>query len=423
MNGRKWLLAVWLGLTEMILWLPIPVFIASWTLPNSAIYYLLALLPLCYAAGERLTAKFRRMRRLARIGASAAIGLTVGAVLFFPPNIGTAAAAVIAAAFAGRGMTPVLPDHHRQRELLTPALILYFIISIAAFALERLEPYRTLIAVGGVAALLLAVRRLNRLTLIEANLDASGGRLPRSVIIRNRLMAGMFTVIGLFIVFFRQVEAMWRMFIDGLSRLLESLGGRAGNPNARGMPDDFAMMPEMPVEEQGDPGWLWVLLERIAIVVAILVLAALAFWAFRQLLRIPALARMIARWLAAWRERARTADAGGYVDEVEKLSGQSLISGVMERLKSMARRESWNNMTPEERIRWLFRRTVRRAEKQGYVYRHAWTPGENLRAITSDRTAGSDVDAELEEAYVTVRYGDRPANAEAAEQLRRRLGL
>ena len=159
----------------------------------------------------------------------------------------------------------------------------------------------------------------------------------------------------------------------------------------------------------------------IAIAIGVLVLLALAALLLRQLLRIPALARWIARWLAAWRDRTRSADAGGYVDEVERLTGESLAAGVIRRLKSIGRRESWAAMTPEERIRWLFRRRFQRAEKRGFRYRRQWTPRENISALQEiDRR---EADARLDQVYEEVRYGGRPAGKDEAEALKERLEL
>ena len=71
MRSRKWLLALWLGATSAIIWLPIPVYASSWGLAAPAFYAFLALLPLCYAAGERLTARWNRMRRVTRFALAA----------------------------------------------------------------------------------------------------------------------------------------------------------------------------------------------------------------------------------------------------------------------------------------------------------------------------------------------------------------
>lgn len=421
MRSRKWLLALWLGATSAIIWLPIPVYASSWGLAAPAFYAFLALLPLCYAAGERLTARWNRMRRVTRFALAAVIGAAVGLALR-PYGIGALTAAVVAAAFVLHGMSPVLPDDRRQRELLTPALIVYFIASIAANFMNSMAPYRTLLAAGGVVTLLLAIRRVNRVALVDANLD-SGGSVPRSVLVRNRALAAAFTAVALFIAFFRQLEALWDLFIAGLRRLIERLTSGVGEPLPEEMPADEGPMPMpgLPAPEQSEPSWFLLLLEKIAIAIGVLVLLALAALLLRQLLRIPALARWIARWLAAWRDRTRSADAGGYVDEVERLTGESLAAGVIRRLKSIGRRESWAAMTPEERIRWLFRRRFQRAEKRGFRYRRQWTPRENISALQEiDRR---EADARLDQVYEEVRYGGRPAGKDEAEALKERLEL
>jgi len=424
MNARRLLLTFWLGVTATVIWLPIPVFAASWGLETAAFYVFLALLPLCYAVGETLTARWNRMRRVARFALAAVIGIGVGYALL-PYGVGALAAAAVAAAMALHGMSPVLPDDRRQRDLLTPALIIYFIASIAAGFMDRMAPYRLPLMAGGVFTLLLAIRRVNRIALIDANLERSGGPVPRSVVVRNRILAAAFTAIALFIAFFRQLETLWDAFIAGLRRLIERLTGGAGKPIPDEPPADQGPEPMtgLPVPGESEPGWFWLLLEKIAIAIGGLAVIALAVLLLRQLARIPALARLIARWLAAWRERARTADAGGYVDEVERLTGETIVSGVIRRLKSFGRRESWASMSPEERIRWLFRRRFQRVEKRGFRYRAGWTPRENLTALAEMDGGNRDADAKLGQLYTEVRYGGRPAAKEDVETLKSRLNL
>jgi hypothetical protein len=365
------------------------------------------------------------MRRVTRFALAAAVGAGIGFALR-PYGFGALPAALVAAAFVLHGMSPVLPDDRRQRDLLTPALIIHFIGSIAAGFMDSMEPYRMLLTAGGVITLLLTVRRVNRIALMDANLEQSRGSLPRSVLVRNRGLAAAFTAIALFIAFFRHLEALWHAFIGWLGRLIEWLTGNIGEPIPDELPADPGaqpMMPGLPVPEESEPNWFLLLLERIAIAIGVLVLIALAILVLRQLLRIPALAQLIARWLAAWRERTRSADTGGYVDEVERLSGESMVAGVIRRLRSIGRRESWAAMTPEERIRWLFRRRFQRAGKRGFRYRENLTPRENISALQEIDGDNRDADSRLDQVYEEVRYGGRPAAKEEAEALKSRLGL
>jgi hypothetical protein len=423
MSARRWLLTVWLGVTETIIWLPVPVFACFWGFEASALFVSLAMLPVCFIAGDLLTARRRRMRRIARLALAALIGIGAGLALR-PYGAGWPAAAVLAAVSALRGMSPVPPDDRRQRDMLVPALLAHFAASIAAGFMDGMAPYRLPLAAGGMFTLLLAIRRANRIALIDANLEQSGGAVPRTVVVRNRMLAGAFTAVTLFIAFFRHLEALWRMFIDGLNRLIEWLASR-NRPVPEELPAEPPADPTagLPMPEEGDPGWFWLLLEKIAMVIGVLGMIALAVLLLRQLARIPALARLIARWLAAWRERARAADAGGYVDEVERLAGESMWSGVVRRLKSIGRRESWAAMTPEERIRWLFRRRFERAGKRGFRYRPSRTPRENFEALRDIDGEYRNADAALQEAYAEVRYGGRPAAKEEAERLKSGLGL
>ena len=422
MSARKLLIAVRIGAAETIVWLPIPVFACFWGLKAPAFYAFLAVLPLCHAAGERLTARRSRMRRIVRFALAALIGSAVGCALR-PWGIGALTAAFVAAAAVLDGMSAVGSDDRRQRNRLVAALFLHFAASIAAAFMNIEPPHRLLLAAGGVITLLLAIRRMNRIALIDANLEQSVGSLPGSVLIRNRLLASAFTLFAMFIAFFRQLEALWRWFLDGLSRLIERLASGIREPEAAWPEEPNGPMPELLMPEEGDPGWFWLLLEKIAFAVGVLAAIGLAALLIRQLMRVPALARLIARWLAAWRERTLGADAGGYVDEVERLTGETALSGVIRRLRLIGRRESWAAMTPEERIRWLFRRRFQRAEKRGFRYRASWTPKENFVALREIDGESREADELLNRAYTEVRYGGRPAGREEADALKSRLGL
>ncbi|OUM96606.1 MAG: hypothetical protein A9Z00_03150 [Thermobacillus sp. ZCTH02-B1] len=422
MKAREWLLALWLGVTETVIWLPVPLFAVVWGLDAAALYGFLAALPFCYAAGERLTARWSRMRRIVRFASAAAIGIGAG-LLLRPYGVAWIAAAAVASAAALRGMSPVPPDDVRQRHLLAVALAVYFIGSIAAGFMDMTAPLRLLLAAGGVLTLLLAVRRANRVTLIEAN--QIGGQVPRSVAVRNRLLTGSFAAAALFIAFFRHLETLWHLFVGGLNRLIAWLSRHAGEPAPREAPKEEPVDPfaGLPAPENGEPGWLMQMLEKIATGIAVLALAAIAVLLLRQLLRLPALARLIARWLAAWRERTAGADAGGYVDEVERLTGETMLSGVFRRLREIGRRESWAAMTPEERIRWLFRRRFERAGKRGFRYRPNLTPRENFEALRHFGGDYREADDALRRIYTEVRYGRRPAAKDEAERLKSDLGL
>ena len=417
------LLLLWLGVTETVIWLPVPVFAAAWGMDARAFWLFLALLPLCHVAGERLTARWSRMRRVTRFALAGLFGVAAGFAL---RAHGAAAltAAVVTAAAALNGMSAVVPDDRRQRDRLVPALILYFAASIAAGFIERMEPWRPWLAAGGLATLLLAIRRINRIALLDANLEHAGRAVPGSVLMRNRILAGVFTAVTLFIAFFRQVEAVWDLLIAGLRRVIAWLTRGTGEPMPEEMPEPppVGPMEGLPAPE-GEPAWFWLVIEAIAMAAGVLVLIAIAVLLLRQLLRVPALAKLLARWLAAWRERTRAAEIGGYVDEVERLETESPLSGVIRLLRSIGRRESWSAMTPEERIRWLFRRRFQHAGKRGFRYRPSRTPRENFDALREFGDELRDADERLHRAYTEVRYGGRPAAGDAAERLKSDLGL
>jgi len=423
MSARRWLAALWLGVTETIVWLPVPVFAAAWGMEASAFWFFLAALPVCFAAGERLTNRWSRMRRVARLSIAGLIGAGVGFALR-TQGVGALMAAVVAAVAVLDGMSPVMPDDRRQRDRLVPALILHFAASIAAGFIDRLEPWRLPLAAGGFATLLLAIRRMNRIALLDANLEQAGRAVPRSVLVRNQVLAVIFTAVFLFIAFFRQMEALWRLFLDGLRLLIERLTRGLGDSAPEEMPagrpaDPMALLPA----PEGEPAWFWRVAENVAMAIGVIALIALAALLVRQLLRVPALAKLIARWLAAWRERTRSADAGGFVDEVQRLEAESPLSGVIRRLRSIGRRESWSAMTPEERIRWLFRRRFQLAGKRGFRYRPSRTPRENVDALREIDGEHRDADDQLHRVYAEVRYGGRPAGKDEAERLKSDLGL
>lgn len=427
MNDRtlvqKLMRAVWLGIAETIAWLPIPLTLAVWLLPEPAWYIWIGLLPLLFTAGERLTARFSRLRRIYGLLFAACLGAGLS-LLLFEPWLDVIMGAVIGILFVLRGMSAAAPEDGNQvRELLLPALLIYFIVSIAAGFIDRFDGYRMLLTAGGVFTLLLTIRRANRITLIEANLGGSGRGIPRSVVRRNRLLIGLFTVVCAIVVLFRKLEALWRELVGWLNGILSGLGS-GGNP----VPDEaepaLPSQPGMMPPAEGETGWFWIIMDYIAFIIGIVIAAGLVYLIFRALLRIPLLAGMIAKWFAAWRERRPAAPAGGYEDEVESLSGPAPLSNMLKRLRSLVSRgESWGAMPPEQQIRYLFRRRFKEAAKRGFAYRTGLTPSENMDALHEAEGGSRDGDGQLTEVYAAVRYGGKSAGKEEAASLKSKLDL
>jgi hypothetical protein len=418
--------SLWIGFTETLVLLPIPILVAAYMLPGTRGLLWMLLLPLLYWLGERSTVRMKRIRMLYRLLFAGLYGYAA-AWLMFDSLPGTLLAGIVGAGIVYRGTAPLMPDDPNQlRELLLPGIIIYFLVSAIGLRFDPVVEYRTLLTIGGAAAVLLTLIRSNRLALIDANYSSRSGRhVPKSVLARNRIMVGTFIAILAFVASFRFLEALWHRLRAWIQSALSGLGGdRIEEPPAQEIQPQAPQSPMLP-EAPNEPNAILKLLEAIMMYVIFILLAVLAIYLLVLIIRrIPGVAKLAARWLAAW--RGRTSDEGGkgYEDEVESLAPlDSWTDRISRRVAGWFGGESWTKLSEADRIRYLFRKRFREAAKNGFEYRSSMTPHENTEALNRSVPEQAANNRELTTLYEEVRYGNRRVTNEEANRWKSKWGL
>ncbi len=418
--------SLWIGLMETLVLLPIPILVAANLMPGTQGLLWMLLLPLLYWLGERSTVRMKRIRMLYRLLFAGLYGYAA-AWLMFDSLPGILLGGIVGAGIAYRGTSPLVPDDPNQlRELLLPGIIIYFLVSAIGLRFEPIAEYRTLISIGGAAAVLLTLVRSNRLALIDANYSGRSGRhVPKSVLARNRIMVGTFIAVLAFIASFRFLESLWRQLRAWIQSALSGLGGeRVEEPPAQEMPPQSSQSPMLP-EPANEPNAILKLLETIMMYVIFILLAVMAVYVLVYFVRrIPGVAKLAARWLAAWRGRTRDEGGKGYEDEVESVAPTDSWAGrISRRVAGWFGGESWSKLSEADRVRYLFRKRFREAAKHGFEYRPSMTPHENTEALIRSKPEQAENNRELKTLYEEVRYGNRRVTNEEANQWKSKWGL
>ncbi len=426
MHKLRPLRSLWIGLTETLVLLPIPILVAAYLLPGTQGLLWMLLLPLIYWLAERSTVRMKRIRMVYRLLFAGLYGYAAAWVMF-DSLPGLLLAGIVGAGIAYRGTSPLMPDDSNQlRELLLPGIIIYFLVSAIGLRFEPVTEYRTLLTIGGIAAVMLTLVRSNRLALIDANYSGRSGRqVPKSVLARNRIMVGTFAAILAFIVSFRFLEELWHRLRAWLQSALSGLGGdRVEEPPRQEMPTQTPESPMLP-EPVNEPNAILKLLETIMMYVVFILLAVAAVYVLVLLIRrIPFVAKLAARWLAAWRGRTRDEGSKGYEDEVESVAPtDSWADRISRRVSGWFGGESWSKLSESDRVRYLFRKRFREAAKNGFEYRPAMTPHENAEALNRSKPEQANNNRELTTLYEEVRYGNRRVTNEEANQWKSKWGL
>ena len=98
--------------------------------------------------------------------------------------------------------------------------------------------------------------------------------------------------------------------------------------------------------------------------------------------------------------------------------------GLKNRLSSLKNRKRWNDLTTEsERVRYLYRHSLKRAEKSGYQHKQSYTPHEALGEASQDLPQIQPVRDDLSAAYDIARYAECEPPAGSAARMKKNSGL
>ena len=253
---------------------------------------------------------------------------------------------------------------------------------------------------GFLAYLVLWLLMLNRVSLYSA--ASATGRAPASMRRKNTLLTLGFTVLILFIAAIpalaEWLAMVWNYAKETLLAILrwiaslipqsESTAGGSG-----GGGDMFAGL-----GEASEPSALAKFLEKVAIVLAIVLAAALVIWAGRILWR---KLRVLLRKLWALISRYTLAASEDYVDEISdtREEGGDTSTSRRRALRRRLRQINEAELSPNERIRYRYQRLLWK--------RTDWGRSSTARENLAQENAGL---------YEKARYSSTAVTAEEAEQ-------
>jgi hypothetical protein len=166
-----------------------------------------------------------------------------------------------------------------------------------------------------------------------------------------------------------------------------------------------------PMKPEGEPAWIWVVLEWLLMAALAAAVLLAAFLLLRQIVRrMPAWLRAVGAWLAKYRS-GQLEEETGYVDEVSSTRDGSRTEapGPWTRLKRLFRTEHtvrWEELrSNRERVRYLYALAVRKSAKAGFQWKPQWTPAETAAEAARMPPDARKLDPGLCEVYERARYG------------------
>ncbi|WP_438434755.1 DUF4129 domain-containing protein [Gorillibacterium sp. sgz500922] len=379
----------------------------------------------CAALGWLFAGRPGIWRTLAQLAA----GLIAAATLAWLLLAGAAAIPLAAAGFLcalrGRRLAYSAREAYFQPTVAAVGLLGYFLLPLFLRLQPSLEPYRGFLSGAGAAALGLFFFRVSRMNLQSAGRQKDGRPAP-GVLWKNRLWAlllfGLVLLAGFMVPIGRFLGAGFRAAAAGLLRLYRWLLPAERQEPAPIAPGDPQAMPALP--EATEPRrWLLVAEKIVEYAVWIALAVALLFLLYQGAKRLPRLLGRLKALLARLFGGGEREEAAAYRDERESLLELSdtprLLAGRMKEWlgRRFRRKESWEALAGNrERVRYLYRQLLKRAEERGKRPSPSATPLEVGRELAAG--VGLGIPSErLTEAYSSVRYGEGEPTDKQVEEL------
>lgn len=100
------------------------------------------------------------------------------------------------------------------------------------------------------------------------------------------------------------------------------------------------------------------------------------------------------------------------------------LDSLKKKLSELRRGKRWNELTTEsERVRYLYRHSLKRAAKSGYQHKASYTPHEALGSASQELPQIQSVQDDLAATYDLVRYAEREPSPGDAERIKGNAGL
>ncbi len=420
-----WIAAVARGAAEVVLTFPLIFVAAIFSVPHDRIVWWLVCLALCYFAGYAFARLLPAAPKSAGALFSAIVAAVVFLLLFGPGSAGAWIGAVcgFVLLLRGRRSAEGVWNDAFPIQAMWIAVAIYVPAAVAFRINERLQPESGVLLWMGMAALAVAIFAANETRLRRENKSGGRGAVSSSMRRANRLytllvlaliaLVGSLGIIRSWLS--RQLSALFHWFAG----LFGSKAGKLDNE----LPLDGSGAFEMPDEgaSQGDPLWMNWLIKIVFVLAAIAFVIFLIYILYRGGRRLRSLFGKVMGWILSGGRGAWDGEETGYEDVKENLFDWSdLRAGMQSRMRDLLGRDGepkWAQLAdPRERVRWLYRKAIRRGIQEGYAFQPNLTPAETASDLAAWQRGRTTVPMDqLAGLYNRARYGTANETFDGAE--------
>ncbi|WP_270170956.1 DUF4129 domain-containing protein [Paenibacillus sp. SYP-B4298] len=416
--GREVLRAVGAGLLELLLFGPALLVIHAYLLLQPSWPLLYLLLAGCYGAGCWVNGRWRLQRMYKLLLFTVPCGMAVAWVSFPHRPLSLVVGGLLCMVALYRGARTEGSSLLNLGACLS-GIALYFAASAIFVHVPELEPYAPVLLSAGILALAAVLLVSNRLMLQREAAAGSSERPPRGVRLQNQLQLGLLLLTALALALLPQLDRALAWLREQLSRLLSGLSTGEAEPE-----EALPQQPELPsdlIEEGRAPSALLQLLERVAGYILTAIIAAVMLWALYQMVRrIPGIGARLRGWLGRLMVRGE-GEQQGYSDEMEALPERELRPQAKRRRRDTAGHSWREDMSAQEKVRYLYAAWLRKQQDRGYTPRSHLTPRETVEELGEQRPLERASAEQLLQLYEPARYGGDEPEADAIRRVKAEL--
>ncbi len=312
-------------------------------------------------------------------------------------------------------------------------MILNFIVMALVNYLGALTPFAAVLTPAGILSLLFsffAMNHLNRRNL--ADNQRAGSRIAtavsKSLSLQNQILLTVLLVLGALLscmpwlltaagYLFQFVSFLVGLLLNLILALVPPLQGSVSEQDSVQNP----MVGEINTAWDG----FFKVLAGIFFVLVLAVLLILLFLILRKLIK---LLRSILHNML--KQDGLIGNGGESFEDTQESTidfrdlPRKYYDNFKKKFAQLRRGKRWNELqTESERVRYLYRSSLKRAEKSGYHHKTSYTPHEALDEAAQDLPQIQPVREDLAAQYDLVRYAEREPAPGNAERIREQSGL
>ncbi|MFY9177634.1 MAG: DUF4129 domain-containing protein [Caldicoprobacterales bacterium] len=311
-------------------------------------------------------------------------------------------------------------------------LIVYLVGGAIYSFVPVFKPYFIYITWSGLAYMIMALFTINSEQLKTASLpDREKTPVISSIILKNnRVLVILNLALVTLVSYFDRLREGTARLVKGLINLIVRFLNYLAELMYQDMANQGQSIDREPMEmlrqKAEEAHWIFKILEKVAMILAAIILIALLVLWFVALYK---LGRKLYNYLKnLLKDRLSFQEETGYIDEKESLMGFTEIGrDYMDRFQKwikglMEREPRWEDLNSNyERIRFLYRNLILRSMKAGYTYRAYLTPretGEDIQNWIREKDEKID---DLTSIYDKMRYGQEDVGSEQVQKLAERF--